>query len=80
MKFLILIAAIAAVRWVWLLWRHPFAPCRRCKGKGTNPGSSRKMHGRCRRCKGARERQRFGARWLHKGLRAARERQRQRSK
>ena len=43
-----------------VLW--PFTACPWCKGRGRNPGSNSRRHGRCWRCKGRGERMRFGAR------------------
>jgi DnaJ-class molecular chaperone len=56
--------------WAWHAWFHPFRPCPRCHGKGTNPGSNRKRHGDCRRCHGTRRVQRIGSRTVHRAVRA----------
>jgi DnaJ-class molecular chaperone len=66
--YLILAAAIAG--YLAHLYLHPFAPCRKCSGKGTNRGSSRRAFGHCRRCKGTRTRQRLGSRALHRAVRS----------
>jgi hypothetical protein len=51
------------------IYYHPFGPCRSCKGKGTNAGSTKKRLGRCGRCGGGRVTQRMGSRALHKVIR-----------
>ena len=52
------------------LYRHPFGPCRRCKGRKTNRGSSRRSWGKCKGCGGTGERQRLGSRQLHRAVRS----------
>ena len=63
---LVLIAALViAVRCAYLL-RYPWGPCPRCKGRKVNKGSTGKRWGMCRRCAGTGQRQRFGARAVHR--------------
>ena len=68
MTRLLELAAIAAVlygaRWRWRLYKHPYAPCRWCRGKqgrGRNKGSTGDEWGRCKHCGGKGERLRWGA-------------------
>lgn len=70
----VLIAAGVAGRWLWKLWRRPWAPCRRCGGSGKNAGSTGKRYGRCGRCGGSGQRAVLGAGLFHRGLAAARKR------
>jgi hypothetical protein len=65
--FLILLAAAAV--WVVRCYFWPFAPCRRCAGKGTNPGSNRKRFGECKSCGGTRRRQVLGSKTVHRVVR-----------
>lgn len=63
---LILVAAsVGAVRCVYLL-RYPWGPCRRCQGRKTNKGSSKKRWGMCKTCGGTGQHQRLGARAVHR--------------
>jgi hypothetical protein len=64
---LIALAAITA-RLIFIYY-HPVGPCRRCRGKGTNPLSTGKRSGYCRRCGGARVTQRIGSKALHRIVR-----------
>ena len=50
---------------------HPFRPCPRCKGRGTNRGSTRRRTGPCGRCGGSRQVQTRGSRMLHRAIRGA---------
>jgi DnaJ-class molecular chaperone len=68
---LVLIVAGAVIGYLAHLYVHPFGPCRKCSGRGTNRGSTRRAFGTCRRCKGTRTRQRLGSRALHRAIRAA---------
>jgi hypothetical protein len=61
--------SVLTVRWLFLLWWHPFGPCWRCGGTGKNLWSNSKRHGLCKRCKGSGRRLRVGARLFHKSLR-----------
>jgi DnaJ-class molecular chaperone len=65
-----LIGAAVVLGYLGHLYLHPFGPCRRCKGKRTNRGSSKKSWGKCKRCGGSGERQRLGSRQLHRGARS----------
>jgi hypothetical protein len=66
---LVLLAVlVAAGRWGWHAWRHPYGPCWSCRGSGRNRGSTGKRHGQCKRCGGTGRRLRTGARPLHKAL------------
>jgi DnaJ-class molecular chaperone len=65
---LTLIVAGAVVGYLVHLYVHPFGPCRRCQGRGTNRGSTRRAFGHCKRCKGTRTRQRLGSRALHRAV------------
>lgn len=58
-------SAILAVRCLYLL-RYPWGPCWLCRGRKTNKGSNRKRWGMCRACGGTGQRQRFGARAVHR--------------
>jgi hypothetical protein len=58
---LVLLVALVISRWRW-----PLRPCPRCRGRGTNPGSTGKRYGRCRRCKGTKQVKRFGATAVHR--------------
>ncbi|MGO8886638.1 MAG: hypothetical protein ACLQDY_08905 [Streptosporangiaceae bacterium] len=66
----LVIAAIVAGYAVWAYF-HPYRPCPRCKGKGTNRGSTGRRSGRCRRCKGSRQVKTLGSRMLHRMVRGA---------
>jgi hypothetical protein len=68
---LLLLGVLVSAGWLVSLWRWPFAPCRACSGKGTNSGSSRKRFGLCRKCGGTRRRERLGARYVNRAVRAA---------
>jgi len=57
-----------AAAWVIRLWLWPFAPCRRCRGDKTNPGSNKRRFGKCPRCNGTGHRIRFGARTVHRAI------------
>lgn len=63
------IVAILVTGRLVFIYHHPFGPCRRCAGKGTNPFSTPRRSGRCRRCGGSRQTQRLGSRALHKMVR-----------
>jgi len=63
-----LVLAIA-VLWLARLWLWPFGPCRWCRGRKTNPGSTRRRFGSCPRCKGSGMRVRFGARMVRRAIR-----------
>lgn len=66
---LFLIGCGLLICWAVSLYFWPFAPCRRCSGKGTNAGSNRKRFGDCKRCGGTRKRQRLGSRTVHRMVR-----------
>ena len=66
---LFLIGCAVALAWVISLYLWPFAPCRRCSGKGTNAGSNRKRFGDCKGCGGTRRRQRPGSKTVHRVVR-----------
>jgi hypothetical protein len=68
---LALIAAAALAGYLAWVWFHPFRPCPRCKGKGTNRLSTRRRHGPCKRCGGTRHVQALGSRMLHRAARGA---------
>lgn len=56
-------SVIGYAGWRISLKRHPYAPCRWCRGRrGRNPGSTGKRWGRCPHCGGKGERLRWGAR------------------
>jgi hypothetical protein len=63
------IAAVLILGRLVFIYYHPFGPCRRCAGKGTNPFSTPRRKGFCRRCGGSRQTQRLGSRALHKMVR-----------
>jgi hypothetical protein len=56
---------------VWAYF-HPFRPCPRCAGKGTNRGSTRRRSGKCPRCKGSREIKTIGSQLLHRAVKSTR--------
>jgi hypothetical protein len=64
----VLLVLAVAVTWLVRLLLWPFGPCRWCRGKKTNPGSTRRRFGNCRHCKGSGYRIRFGARTVHRAL------------
>jgi DnaJ-class molecular chaperone len=68
MEALVIIAAVTGYA-VWAYW-HPYHACGRCKGKGTNRGSTRRRSGHCRRCKGNRQVRTLGSRALHRAVRS----------
>jgi hypothetical protein len=68
--FLITLAVVG--QWAWRAYFHPFAPCWRCKGKKTNPGSTGKRFGKCRRCRGSGSRQVIGSKTVHRAVRGVR--------
>jgi DnaJ-class molecular chaperone len=69
MNTAIVIVLVLAVGRLIFIYYHPFGPCRACKGRGTNRGSTKKRLGRCARCGGTRLTQRMGSRALHKVIR-----------
>lgn len=62
--FLVIAAVVAC--WLISLWRWPLRPCPKCKGKGTNRGSTGRRYGRCRKCKGTKQVKRTGATAVHR--------------
>jgi hypothetical protein len=79
-ELLVTLAALAAIRWAVRAWFWPFAPCRACEGRKTNPGSTRKRYGMCKRCGGTGQRQVLGSKSVHKAassLRSAARRRRE---
>lgn len=66
---LVLTGLAAVVGYAAWAYFHPFRPCPRCKGKGTNRGSTRRRSGRCKRCGGTRQVQARGSRALHRAVR-----------
>ena len=68
---LILLITGGAVLYAASLYWWPMRPCRRCGGRGTNRGSSKRRFGTCRRCKGSRSVQRIGSRAVHRAVRGA---------
>ena len=65
-----LIGSAVVAWWLWHAWFHPFRPCPRCRGKGTNRGSGKRRHGACKRCDGTRHVQRIGSRAVHRAVRS----------
>jgi DnaJ-class molecular chaperone len=65
-----LVVTLAVTGYAVWAYTHPFRPCPRCQGKGTNRGSTRRRSGRCKRCKGNRQVQTIGSRALHRAVRA----------
>src|SRR5690348_17866274 len=67
-------AAAVGGTWVVRLRRHPWRPCRSCRGTGKNRGSEDRQRGDCPRCTTGRpgtrrgEELRFGARWARPDL------------
>lgn len=61
---------ITLVIWTVRAYFWPFAPCHRCKGAKTNPGSSHKRFGTCKRCGGTGTRQVLGSKQLHRAVRS----------
>ena len=70
----LVVALIAAVVWTGRAYFWPYAPCRWCKGKRTNRGSSKKRFGNCWRCRGSGMRRVLGSRQVHKAIRGIRSR------
>lgn len=68
---LTLIITAAVIAYLGSLYLWPYAPCRWCKGRGTNRGSTRRRFGDCRWCGGTRRRQRLGSRTVHRAVRSA---------
>lgn len=68
-------AVVAVDLLAYAIWAytHPWRPCPRCKGTGTNAMSTKRRTGRCRRCKGTRQVKTLGAQMLHRIVRSARE-------
>ena len=64
--------AIAAVVWTVRAYFWPFTQCRACRGRKTNPGSTRKRYGMCRRCGGTGSRQVLGSKAVHRTVRSLR--------
>ena len=77
---LFLITLAAAAVWIIRCYFWPFAPCRRCQGKRTNPGSSRKRWGPCKSCGGTGHRQVLGSKTVHRLVRDLLRYQRRNSK
>ncbi|HEY5360316.1 MAG TPA: hypothetical protein VIJ82_21960 [Streptosporangiaceae bacterium] len=71
MTGLVLGGLAAVVGYLGWIYFHPFRPCPRCKGKGTNRGSTKRRHGPCRKCGGTRHVQALGSRMLHRAVRGA---------
>jgi hypothetical protein len=69
MSHLVIVALVLGLGRLIYIYYHPFGPCRACKGKGANAGSTKKRLGRCARCGGTRVTQRMGSRALHKVIR-----------
>jgi hypothetical protein len=65
---IVIVLVLGTGRLIYIYY-HPFGPCRACKGKGTNAGSTKKRLGRCSRCGGGRVTQRMGSRAVHKVIR-----------
>ncbi len=66
MIVLILVLFIVAVAYCVRVLRWPWGPCRKCQGRKVNKGSNRKRWGMCKACGGTGQRQRFGARAVHR--------------
>jgi hypothetical protein len=66
MKVVLVLAAIAVARWLWLILAEPLAPCPLCHGTGKRGRKRHRRFGRCLLCKGRGERIRLGARTVHK--------------
>jgi hypothetical protein len=49
----VLLAAAGVAVWLVRAWLWPFAPCRWCRGRKTNPGSTRMRFSTCRHCGGS---------------------------
>lgn len=73
-------AAITAALWAYYLWscfRHPYIPCRTCKGKGRHFDPMFKRAFRpCHACNGGGQKRRIGAVILRRGTRSTRGRRR----
>jgi hypothetical protein len=44
----VVVVVLIVAGWRLDVYFHPFAPCRRCKGSGQNPGSRTTAYGLCR--------------------------------
>jgi DnaJ-class molecular chaperone len=71
MTMLILLITGTVLAYAVSLYFWPMRPCRRCGGRGTNPGSNRRRFGACKRCGGSRSVQRLGSRTVHRAIRGA---------
>jgi len=67
---LFLLALAAAAGWTVKSYFWPMAPCRRCRGRKTNRGSTRKRFGPCGKCGGTGSRFVLGSRAVHRAVRA----------
>jgi len=53
MAWLLILGAVALAGYRYSLWRHPFRPCPRCKGrKGHNAAVFTGAYGNCWKCGG----------------------------
>ncbi|MGH3400617.1 MAG: hypothetical protein ACRDPO_38640 [Streptosporangiaceae bacterium] len=68
---LVLAVALGALGYATWAWFHPFRPCPRCQGRGTNRMSTRRRTGNCARCGGTRKVKTLGAQLLHRAVRSA---------
>lgn len=57
-----------AIAWVISAWFWPFAPCRRCQGRKSNKGSTRRRYGPCGKCGGTGSRQVIGSQQVHRAV------------
>lgn len=60
---------LAAAFWLVRAYFWPHTQCWRCKGKKTNPGSTRKRYGLCKTCGGSGSRQVLGSKTVHRAVR-----------
>lgn len=65
MTLLVLIVLAVAGAYGFSLWRHPYRPCPRCRGRKSHFATAfTGAYGRCWRCKGKGEFPRLGVRLL----------------
>src|SRR5580704_4915435 len=71
MTYLILVGLALITGRLIFVYYHPFGPCRRCGGRGTNPFSTTRRSGRCKRCGGTKVTQRPGSMAIQRVVRGA---------
>ena len=67
---LVWVVMFLVVSWVICAYGWPMAPCWKCRGKRTKPGSSKKRFGSCTACGGSGMRQVIGSKQVHRAVRS----------